>query len=222
MPADSPKAHADWRRLAERMVKSQLAMRGIDDDRVLDAMRRVPRHAFVGDRLSLNDAYADKALPTVHGQTISQPYIVARMTALLDVQPGDRVLEIGTGTGYQTAVLLNLGAAVWSIEADADLAAAARDRLGEHYPGGDWHVRCADGSLGWPDHAPYDRVLVTAGAPAVPEALTDQLADPGRLVIPTGPREGQTLAVLDKHDGQLTTTNDLPCRFVPLTGKQGW
>jgi len=222
MTATPSTDHSDWRTLAERMVKSQLAMRGLEDERVLDAMRRVPRHAFVGDRLPLEDAYADRALPTAHGQTISQPYIVARMTSLLDVRPGHRVFEIGTGSGYQTAVLLHLGAAVWSIETDADLAAAARDRLTEHYPGGDWHVRSADGSVGWPEAGPYDRILVTAGAPAVPDTLTAQLCDPGRMVIPTGPRDSQTLAVLDKHDGQLTTTDDLPCRFVPLTGEQGW
>lgn len=212
----------DWRPLAERMVDGQIAGRGLRDERVLDAMRRTPRHAFASPRFSLGEAYDDRPLPTLNGQTISQPYVVARMTGMLGVGPGVRVLEVGTGSGYQTAVLLELGAEVWTIEADPELAAAARDRLADRYPDADWHARCADGSLGWPEAAPFDRVLVAAAAPAVPNALLAQLADPGRLVMPTGPREGQILTIVDQRDGQRTITDDLPCRFVPLVGRQAW
>lgn len=211
------------------MVEHDLRRRGVRDPRVLEAMRRVPRHRFVPG-MPVERAYADRALPTAEGQTISQPYIVARMTELLHVDPGVRVLEIGTGSGYQAAVLATLGARVVSVERSPALAERARqvlaDVLGEieAVEDGDAAVRVVvgDGTLGWPEGAPYDRIMVTAAAPSVPEAYREQLADPGLIVIPLGDREQQYLTVIQRREGQFVQTRDTGCRFVPLVGEAGW
>lgn len=216
---------------ADRMVTSQLAARGIQSPAVLDAMRAVPRHLFVPD-VTVERAYSDHALPTTGGQTISQPYIVARMTELLSVQPGMSVLEIGTGSGYQTAVLAYLGARIVTIESNPDLLDRARQVLAEVCPadpgadpGAGGHgirLLLADGTRGYPDDAPYDRILVTAAAPRVPAAYKSQIADPGRIVIPLGDRHTQVLTVIERMGEQFTQIEDIACRFVPLVGEDGW
>ena len=194
--------------------------RGVRDPRVLDALRSVPRHAFVSDAMK-DEAYDDRPLPIGEGQTISQPYMVAAMTALLEPRPTDRVLEIGTGSGYQTAILARLSAEVVSIERHAALADAAAARCTAL---GFTNIRfmVGDGTEGAPDHAPFDRILVTAGAPAVPETLKAQLADGGRLVIPVGPPGFQRLIAIDRHGGEFFETTGEGCVFVPLIGRHGW
>jgi protein-L-isoaspartate(D-aspartate) O-methyltransferase len=204
-----------------RMVDAQLRGRGIKDQRVLAAMTAVPRDAFVprGER---PEAYEDRPLPIGAGQTISQPYIVARMTELLHVAPGERVLDIGTGSGYQAAVLAELGCRVTSIERESTLVASAQERLiGLGYDDR-VHVREGDGTLGAPDGAPWDGILVAAGAPAIPEALREQLGDGRRLVIPVGSREHQELIVVTRHGDEWVERSDGPCVFVPLIGEEGW
>jgi len=203
------------------MVERQLRGRGIQDPRVLEAMAAVPRHAFVPG-VSVAAAYSDQALPTDLGQTISQPYVVAKMTELLAVEPGHRVLEIGTGSGYQAAVLAHLGASVVTLERHAPLADAAREALRAAVPGADIRVVVGDGTLGYPDRAPYDRIITTAASPDVPQSLRDQLGEGGRLVIPVGRRQGQVMKVIDRREGRFVETDDLPVRFVPLIGEQGW
>jgi protein-L-isoaspartate(D-aspartate) O-methyltransferase len=203
------------------MVARQLERRGISDARVLDAMATVPREAFVpGVPPSL--AYDDRALPIDAGQTISQPYMVARMTELLDVQPGDRILEIGTGSGYQAAVLAWLGARVTTIERHADLSEAARERLtalGVEAV----DVRVGDGSRGDPDGAPWDGIVVTAAAPSIPDELREQLATGARLVIPVGPRATQELVVVERRGpNDWHEWSDGAVVFVPLVGEAGW
>ena len=203
------------------MVRDQLERRGIRDARVLEAMAATPREAFVpGVPTSL--AYDDRALPIDAGQTISQPYIVARMTELLQVEPGDRILEIGTGSGYQAAVLARLGARVTSIERHADLADAARDRLQAlGIEGVD--VRVGDGSAGVAGEAPWDGIVVTAAAPAIPDALREQLAQGARLVIPVGPRYQQDLLVVERRGpADWDEWSDGAVVFVPLVGEQGF
>ena len=207
--------------LAQRMVREQIAGRGIRDPRVLAAMRRVPRHRFVPHQ-PVETAYADRALPTAAGQTISQPYMVARMTELLAVEPGQKVLEIGTGSGYQAALLLQLGARLTTIERCEELARPAEALLRELYPDAALRVVVGDGSLGFAADAPYDRMLFTCGAPDLPDACREQLADPGRIVIPTGERGEQILMVYDLAEGTWKTMHDIGCRFVPLVGEQGW
>lgn len=205
------------------MVREQLEARGISDPRVLDAMRAVPRESFLAGSAARDpeEAYRDSALPVGRGQTLSQPFMVARMTEALDPAPGDRVLEIGTGTGYQTAVLARLCDDVWSVERDPLLAAEARDRL--RALGLDRvRLRIGDGSLGWAEGAPFDGILVTAAAPELPRALVDQLADGGRLVIPVGPRTGQVLVRVTRSGEVLERESLLECRFVPLVGEEGW
>jgi len=203
------------------MVSRQLRRRGIRDERVLEAMATTPREAFVpGVPTSL--AYDDRALPIDAGQTISQPYMVARMTELLRVEPGDRILEIGTGSGYQAAVLARLGAKVTTIERLPDLAEGARAKLRElEIEGVD--VRLGDGSNGDPDGAPWDGIVVTAAAPAIPDPLREQLDVGARLVIPVGPRYQQDLVVVERrgpNDWQEWT--DGAVVFVPLVGEGGW
>ena len=203
------------------MVTRQLRRRGIRDERVLEAMATTPRERFVpGVPTSL--AYDDRALPIDAGQTISQPYMVARMTELLRVEPGDRVLEIGTGSGYQAAVLARLGAEVTSIERLPDLAESARAALrGVGIEGVD--VRVGDGSNGDPEGAPWDGIVVTAAAPAIPDALREQLADGARLVIPVGPREQQDLIVVERRGPtDWQEWSDGAVVFVPLVGAGGW
>lgn len=205
---------------AEAMVGRQLRQRGITDPAVLQAMRCVPRHAFL-DPFLRRRAYEDCALPTLHDQTISQPFIVGLMTQMLDVHRSHRVLEIGTGSGYQTAILSALAGEVVSIEREADLADHARHML-ERFGIENVTVRVGDGTLGWAERSPYDRILVTAGAPDVPPPLIEQLAEGGRMVIPVGDRKGQTLIRIDKIGGRLTRGESTPCRFVPLIGARGW
>jgi protein-L-isoaspartate(D-aspartate) O-methyltransferase len=203
------------------MVTQQLRRRGVRDERVLEAMATTPREAFVpGVPTSL--AYDDRALPIDAGQTISQPYMVARMSELLGVEPGDRILEIGTGSGYQAAVLARLGAQVTSIERHADLAEQARERLREvGIEGVD--VRVGDGSQGDPDSAPWDGIIVTAAAPAIPDALREQLAVGARLVIPVGPRYQQDLIVVERGGPKdWREWSDGAVVFVPLVGEGGW
>ena len=203
------------------MVTRQLRRRGIRDERVLEAMATTPREQFVpGVPTSL--AYDDRALPIDAGQTISQPYMVARMTELLRVEPGDRVLEIGTGSGYQAAVLARLGAEVTSIERLPDLAESARAALREvGIEGVD--VRVGDGSNGDPEGAPWDGIVVTAAAPAIPDPLREQLADGARLVIPVGPRDQQDLIVVERRGpNDWQEWSDGAVVFVPLVGEGGW
>jgi protein-L-isoaspartate(D-aspartate) O-methyltransferase len=203
----------------EDMVETQLVARGLRDERVLGAMRRVPRHRFVPAELE-REAYEDRPLAIGEGQTISQPLIVAMMTLNLKVQVEHRVLEIGTGSGYQAAVLAELARDVTTIERHAVLAESARAVLAEL----DIHnvtVLVGDGTLGAPG-GPYDRILVTAGAPRVPEALQNLLADGGRLVIPVGPPSLQYLTAIDRHGDTFETKTGSACIFVPLIGQQGW
>jgi protein-L-isoaspartate(D-aspartate) O-methyltransferase len=204
----------------EGMVREQLIARGIRSLRVLEAMRLVPRHLFVpAEEIDL--AYADGPLPIGHWQTISQPYIVALMTELLDLHPGDRVLEVGTGSGYQTAILSKLAGEVHTVELLPDLAEHARSRLSELHCS-NVHVHTGDGSLGWPQAAPYDKVLVTACAPQVPQPLLDQLADPGRLVLPVGGRASQVLEIWSHRGMAFTHQSGIAVAFVPLRGEHGW
>lgn len=211
----------DCGRAARKMVDRQLRRRGVSDDAVLDAMLWVPRHAFVpADHV--RSAYADKALPTAEGQTISQPYMVALMTESLSVRAGLRILEIGTGSGYQTAVLAQIGAMVVSVERSAALAEAARQRLEALGYADRVSVVVGDGTRGWPPAAPYDRILVTAGAPRLPAAYREQLVDGGRIVIPLGDRTVQRLTNLDRDGDQWTRTESTACKFVPLIGEDGW
>lgn len=210
------------RRLPERehMVAEQLAARGIRDERVLDVMRRIPRELFVPATISAA-AYADAALPIECAQTISQPYMVARMTELLDPRPNATILEIGTGSGYQTAVLAALVANVYTVEWHLHLMTQAAERLAalglENVS-----FRCGDGSLGWPEHAPYDGILVAAGAPATPRPLCAQLGVGGRLVVPVGPEGEQGLQVIWRAEEGFRETEVMKCRFVPLRGEAGW
>ncbi len=200
------------------MVATQLRARGIHDERVLRAMAAVPREAFVSGGLG-DLAYADEALPIEHGQTISQPLMVAIMTELLAPEPGERVLDIGTGSGYQAAVLAAMGCDVLGIERIPELVADARARLDALGYGEAVEIRVGDGTLGAPDEAPWARILVAAAAPRVPEALTDQLGEGGRLVIPVGGRWEQDLLLVERKGSRLHTTNHGGCVFVPLVGK---
>jgi protein-L-isoaspartate(D-aspartate) O-methyltransferase len=200
-----------------RMVETQIVARGVRDPRVLQAMRDVPRHLFV-DAAHQAEAYEDHPLPIAGNQTISQPYIVALMTELLDLQPEERVLEIGTGSGYQSAVLSRLAHEVYSIEIVPELARASAERL--HRLGfTNVTVREGDGYRGWPEHAPFDAIVVTAAPPRIPEPLLDQLAPGGRMVIPVGDFF-QELKVFSKDkNGKVTEKDILPVRFVPMTGE---
>ncbi len=211
----------DHAKARARMVDRDLRPRGIRDPAVLDAMGGVPRERFLPARLA-SAAYEDRALPIAEGQTISQPYIVAAMTQAADVAPGDRVLEVGTGSGYGAAVLADVGAKVTTVERHAELAKAAAEVLADLAPA--VAVVVGDGSLGWPDGAPYDAILVTAAAPRVPDALVDQLAGLGRLVVPVGTRNGvQHLRRVTKWpDGGLVEDDFGMVAFVPLVGDQGF
>lgn len=204
----------------ERMVEEQLVRRGVSDRRVLDAMRKVPRHRFVEEALR-DRAYGDHPLPIGEGQTISQPYMVAAMTQLLRLEGSEKVLEIGTGSGYQTAILAELARRVCSIERIPTLAIRARGVL-EELGYTNAVIKIADGTYGWSDEAPFERVLVTAGAPAVPMPLFQQLAEGGRLVVPIGEPQAQTLYVVEKVDGRMRMSADCGCVFVKLVGKYGW
>jgi protein-L-isoaspartate(D-aspartate) O-methyltransferase len=204
------------------MVETQLRARGIADERVLRAMASLPRERFIPeDRRRI--AYADEALPIPAGQTISQPWVVARMTELLAPLPGERVLDIGTGSGYQAALLAMLGANVVSIERQPELAASARRRLAELGFGDEVEVRLGDGSLGDRAGAPWDGILVAAAAPRIPTSLRDQLSpDGGRLVIPVGDRRRQDLLLVVRHGDTWREHNDGSVVFVPLVGEEGF
>ncbi|MBI3626040.1 MAG: protein-L-isoaspartate(D-aspartate) O-methyltransferase [Candidatus Rokubacteria bacterium] len=202
------------------MVEEQLVRRGITDPRVLDAMRKVPRHLFVEEALR-DRAYGDYPLPIGEGQTISQPYMVGIMTQLLQLTGREKVLEIGTGSGYQTAVLAELARRVCSVERIPSLAARARATLEALGYTNVW-VRTADGTFGWPDEAPFDRILVSAASPSVPEPLFEQLAEGGRMVLPVGDTVSQILTVVERIEGEMRTTVDAGCVFVKLIGKYGW
>jgi protein-L-isoaspartate(D-aspartate) O-methyltransferase len=202
------------------MIEKQLRRRGISDPAVLAAMTEVPRHEFVPQELG-SHAYDDLPLPIGGGQTISQPYIVAAMTLALHLQPGDRVLEIGTGCGYQAAVLSRLAKEVFTIERRPELASAASAilaRLGY----ANAHVHCGDGTLGLPELAPFDAILVAAAAPAVPKPLLAQLAEGGRMILPVGDAEHQELQLVERRGDAFPTKMLEGCRFVPLVGYHGW
>jgi len=202
------------------MVRSQLQRRGITDARVLQAMRQVPRHAFVPLEWR-HAAYSDRPLPINDDQTISQPYMVAIMTQSLALQGHERVLEVGTGSGYQAAVLSRLAAHVYSIEYFPNLAEKARAVL-QRLRYTNVEVMSGDGGLGLPAHAPYHGIIVTAAAPHVPQPLLTQLAEGGRLVIPVGSATNQELLIITRHGADYPQERSVPCRFVPLLGQEGW
>ncbi len=202
------------------MIDKQLRSRGVSDKRVLEAMMTVPRERFMPGSIR-KDAYEDRALPITCGQTISQPFIVAHMTELLAPKFASRVLEVGTGSGYQTAILARLSDHIYSVERILELHDQAAEVLAflsiENVT-----LLVADGSTGLPQHAPYDRIMVTAATPRVPESLVDQLADHGRMVLPVGGKSEQTIVCVDRREGKIIETRGIACRFVKLIGNQGW
>ncbi len=203
------------------MLEQHLRRRGINDERVLDAMARIPREEFVDPDIR-HASYSDNALEIGFGQTISQPFMTAFMAQCLRLTGTERVLDVGTGSGYHAALLGLLSASVFSIELVPELAAAARVTLQRTGMGGNVTVLDGDGSLGLPEHAPFDAISVAAGAPGVPSALLEQLQDPGKLVIPVGPKDDQDLQLITKVGGKVTYAVVSHCRFVPLYGHQGW
>ena len=206
--------------LRHRMVTEQIIARGVQNERVLEAMRRVPRHWFVPEEYA-NIAYSDSPLPIGHGQTISQPYIVALMTELLELDGEENVLEVGTGSGYQAALLAFLARQVHTIERYSELADHAEAAL-RRMQSSNVMVHVGDGSLGLPDYAPYQAIMITAAAPHVPQPLFEQLADGGRLVLPEGGAGGQMLDRWRKHGIELKQEHIAPVAFVPLRGQHGW
>jgi protein-L-isoaspartate(D-aspartate) O-methyltransferase len=210
----------NWEALRANMVATQLVPRGISDERVLAAMRKVPRHLFVGPGME-SSAYGDFALPIGEGQTISQPYMVALMTQELRLTGGEKVLEIGTGSGYQTAILARLADRIFSVERVEPLARRARKTL-DDLGVSNVSIRVGDGTIGWKEFAPFDRIIVTAGAPEIPRSLLDQLADPGVMVIPVGSHGFQELRIVSRQAGQTSAAAAGGCVFVPLVGKEGW
>ncbi|MFH1149702.1 MAG: protein-L-isoaspartate(D-aspartate) O-methyltransferase [Actinomycetota bacterium] len=217
---------SDWKeteRQAEQrrlMVERQIRARGVRDERILEAMLRIPRHLFVPPALRPR-AYEDSPLPTAEGQTISQPYIVAWMTDLLGLKGDEVVLEVGTGSGYQAAILALLAGKVYTIERIPALAESARTILSE-FGLDNVEVIVGDGTRGLPEHAPYKGIIVTAGGPRVPDVLVEQLDEGGRLVIPVGPSSLQMLTVVEKRGGRIFTEQKGSCVFVPLIGQHGW
>ena len=203
-----------------RMVENQIRRRGVCSPRVLEAMAAVPRHEFVSYKFR-NDAYADKPLPIGEGQTISQPYMVAAMTEALELTGSERVLEIGTGSGYQAAVLSLLVSQVITVESHTSLALAAQERL-TNLGYTNVHVHNGDGSAGFLDTAPYDAILVTAGAPEIPRVFASQLREGGRVVIPVGDRDNQELVRAQLENGELKSRVLFNCKFVLLLGRYGW
>ena len=218
--AEAKAGSARFARERERMVEEQLIARGVRDPRVIEVMRRLPRHVFVDEALR-DRAYGDHPLPIGEGQTISQPFIVGRMTELLQLGGREKVLEVGTGCGYQAAVLAELAERVCTMERIPRLASRARETLERLGYRNVW-VRTANGTLGWPDEAPFDRILVAAGGPGVPPPLFEQLAEGGRMVIPVGEVTGQVLQVIEKVQGTMRVTQDSGCVFVKLVGKYAW
>jgi protein-L-isoaspartate(D-aspartate) O-methyltransferase len=213
-------------RMEDRMEREQREMvldlrrRGIEDERVLETMLKIPRHLFISRSL-WHLAYGDHPLPIGGGQTISQPYIVALMTEALKLEPEHRVLEIGTGSGYQTAILAELAGEVYTVERSPKLLEKAQKLLKElGYQ--NIHYRLGDGTKGWAEHAPYDRIIASGSVPKVPPSLIAQLADPGRLVIPVGERHLQELILLQRVRGKILQEELVPCSFLPLIGEEGW
>jgi len=210
----------EYDRLRLRMVERQIKGRGVRDKRVLEAMRKVPRHLFLPPEKA-DQAYEDHPVSIGRGQTISQPYMVALMTEALELRGDEKVLEIGTGSGYQTAILAELAREVYSVERIPELADEAVERLeGLGYT--NVHVRVGNGTLGWPEQAPFDAILVTAGAPKVPKSLKAQLADGGRLVIPVGSEFHQVLYRIRRRGDEFLEEPLTSCVFVPLIGEEGW
>ncbi len=214
--ADADSLQAGYARARTRMVETQIIPRGISDTAVLEALRRVPRHLFVPKDVR-HQAYADHPLPIGENQTISQPYIVALMTELPRIDSTSRVLEIGTGSGYQAAILGELAGEVYTIEIVATLAERS-SRLLDSLGYQNVHVRCGDGYAGWPEQAPFDAIIVTCAPPEIPQPLIEQLADGGRLVAPVGTFR-QELILIEKANGELSRSRVIPVRFVPMTGE---
>jgi protein-L-isoaspartate(D-aspartate) O-methyltransferase len=210
----------DYKTLRELMVKTQLVPRGIRDTRVLDVMRRVPRHLFVDSSIQ-PEAYEDMALPIGEGQTISQPYMVAIMTELLELKGEERVLEIGTGSGYQAAVLSELAKEIYTVERVASLGERAIERFRSLYYT-NVHVKIGNGTLGWPEKSPFDRIVITAASPKIPDPLMGQLSVGGILLAPVGSRYSQELLKVRKTDQGISEEYHTPCVFVPLIGEHGW
>lgn len=209
-----------YERKRHEMVRQQIEARGITDSNVLAALRKVPRHLFVGEALR-DQAYGDFPLPIGEQQTISQPFIVAEMTQALELTQNDRVLEIGTGSGYQAAILAQIVYRIYTLERIRTLFVQARrllDQLNYH----NIVMRCADGTKGWKDESPFNAIMVTAGAPTIPEVLIEQLAEGGRLVVPVGDQHSQDLIKITKDQGEIHQTNLGGCRFVKLVGEHGW
>ena len=211
---------SDMQKVRDRMVEEQLMPRGIHDPKTLEAMRRVPRHLFVEDALQ-NQAYGDFPLPIGRGQTISQPYIVALMTQALGLQGHERILEIGTGSGYQAAILSLICERVYTVERIDGLLVKAR-KIFDQLHCLNILTKLDDGTNGWPEYGPYDAIIVTAGGPKVPEPLLDQLTDPGILVIPVGDQGMQNLQLVTKREGAITEKTIEYVRFVNLIGSHGW
>jgi protein-L-isoaspartate(D-aspartate) O-methyltransferase len=211
---------ADAELLRREMVERQLRKRGIRDERVLAAMLSVPRHEFVPAELA-GEAYTDRPLPIGHDQTISQPFMVAAMAEALELSGGERVLEIGSGSGYQAAVLSLLAREVYTVEMHEDLAVESAERL-KRLGYANVHVHVGDGTLGWPEQAPFEGIVVTAAAPDVPPPLVGQLAEGGRLLVPVGTPDEQRLLRVEKHGEEFTQRALYNCRFVPLVGQYGW
>jgi protein-L-isoaspartate(D-aspartate) O-methyltransferase len=210
----------NYKEKRENMVKKQLVERGINDERLLEAIRKIPRHLFVSEEFRAL-SYSDRPLPINEEQTISQPYIVALMTQCLEIKKEDKILEIGTGSGYQTAILAELGKEVYTVERINSLYQKASSLLKDlGYE--NIHFKLGNGSLGWQEFAPYDGIIVTAGAPEVPESLLDQLEEGGRLVIPVGGKYSQDLLKITKNKGKINKESVCGCIFVPLLGEHGW
>ena len=210
----------DYKAYRELMVETQLIPRGIKDRNVLEAMGRVPRHLFV-DSSTISNAYSDMALPIGEGQTISQPYMVAVMTELLELNNTQKVLEIGTGSGYQAAVLAELAREVFTIERIVSLAEKAKKRF-QDLSYLNIRIKADDGTLGWPEEAPFDRIIITAGSPEIPAPLIEQLSEGGILVIPVGNLYSQQLLKYRKSGKNPIIEYHTPCVFVPLLGQYGW
>jgi protein-L-isoaspartate(D-aspartate) O-methyltransferase len=219
-PSGEGSGKDDFARPRAEMIEKQLRRRGISDFRVLEAMAAVPRQEFVPKELR-HRSYDDVPLPIGEGQTISQPYIVASMTSALGLTGAERVLEIGTGCGYQAAILSRLAKTVFTVEVRSELASAAAGRL-QRLGFANVHVHCGDGTLGLPDFAPFDAILVAAAAPAVPEPLRAHLAEGGRMILPVGDAENQELRLIERTGNSFQTSSLEGCRFVPLVGHYGW
>jgi protein-L-isoaspartate(D-aspartate) O-methyltransferase len=205
----------EYKTLRKKMVYEQLLARGIKNQRVLDAFNKVERERFVPEELS-SSAYSDFPIPIGEGQTISQPYIVALMVEALDLSGSERVLEVGTGSGYQTAILAELSKQVYSIERIESLAKRAGERLVDYK---NIKIQIADGSLGWPEEAPFEKIIISAASPRIPLPLTEQLSNNGKLILPIGEQFNQVLTLVEKKNNQLISTGICGCIFVPLVGK---